>query len=124
LEESLVSTPIPPGAIRMLVILLTVATALIHIVLAFQFPEGPDAVFILNGLGYLGLVTLLYLPLLAKQRTWIRWLLLGYTILTIILWVLIGPKDLIWGYVDKLIEVTLVVLLWMEQQTLTQRRLV
>jgi hypothetical protein len=119
------STPIPPSGIRLLVILLTCATALIHLALAFQFPDGPDPIFILNGLGYLGLVTLLYLPVapLIPYRGWIRWTLFGYTCLTIILWILIGPKDFIWGYIDKLIEVSLAALLWMEQQTVSQRNL-
>jgi hypothetical protein len=118
------STPLPPSGIRLLVILLACATALIHLVLAFQFPDGPDPIFILNGLGYLGLVTLLYLPVapLSHYRGWIRWTLLGYTVLTIILWILIGPKELIWGYIDKLIEVCLAVLLWMEQQAFSPLR--
>jgi hypothetical protein len=56
------STPLPARVVRLLVILLTLATALIHMGLAFQIPNGPDFIFLLNGLGYLVLVTLLYWP--------------------------------------------------------------
>ena len=49
----------------------TLATALIHISLLF-----PDPVFIMNGLGYLGLLGGLYLPLpqLARWRVPMRWI--------------------------------------------------
>jgi hypothetical protein len=113
------------GTAQVGIIVLTIATALIHIYLAFQFPERPDPIFFLNGVGYWGLVTLLYLPLaqLDRYRSQIRWALMAYTALTLILWVLIGqgspltntPPNLV-AYIDKLIEVALLVLLWSEQQ--------
>ncbi len=112
------STPLPARVIRLLIILLTLATALIHMVVAFQIPNGPDFIFLLNGLGYLVLVTLLYWPppFVQPYRSLVRWTLFGYTALTILLWVLIGPRELL-GYLDKLIEAGLLVLLWMEQRT-------
>lgn len=102
---------------QMGVLILSLVTALIHIYLAFQFPNGTDIIFVLNGLGYLGLATLLYLPLpqLMRYRSLIRWVLMSYTALTIILWVLIGARNAI-AYFDKLIELALMVLLWIEQQ--------
>lgn len=92
------------------VILLTLATALIHLQLNF-----PDPVFILNGLGYLALLAALYLPLprLARYRNLVRWALVGYTTLTIFLWILVGARTTI-GYIDKLIEVALIALLVLE----------
>ena len=94
------------------IILLTIATALVHFTLLF-----PDVVFMLNGLGYLVLVAALYLPLapLAPYRTQIRWALMAYTAVTIILWVFMGARVTI-AYLDKLIEVILFVLLWLESQ--------
>lgn len=93
------------------IIVLTVATALIHLYLGVQgFP-----LFVLNGLGYLALLAALYLPVpqLARYRTIARWVLLGYTVLTILLWVLIGARTFL-GYSDKIIEVALAALLLLE----------
>jgi hypothetical protein len=89
---------------------LTLATAFIHLQLAF-----PDPVFILNGLGYLTLLAALYLPVsrLARYRNVVRWVLVGYTALTILLWVLFGARTPI-GYIDKAIEITLILLLLLE----------
>ena len=94
------------------IILLTVATAVIHFSLLF-----PDVLFILNGLGYLGLLAALYLPIpqLSNYRRLARWVLLGYTALTVILWVIMGSRILI-GYVDKAIEIVLIALLWLESR--------
>jgi hypothetical protein len=89
---------------------LTLATAFIHLQLAF-----PDPVFILNGLGYLTLLAALYLPVsrLARYRNAVRWVLVGYTALTIFLWILLGARTPI-GYIDKAIEITLILLLLLE----------
>jgi hypothetical protein len=103
--------------IQVAIIILTIATALIHLILSFWFPTGPDPIFILNGLGYVGLVVLLYgpLPQLAGYRRQIRWAFLLYTAVTILLWVVIGARSAI-AYIDKLIEAALFVLLWAEDQ--------
>jgi hypothetical protein len=63
-------------------------------------------------LGYLGLLTALQLPIpqLARFRSAVRLALVGYTALTIALYVLDTPGMTI-GYVDKAIEVALVTLL-------------
>ena len=97
-------------ALRVGIALLTLATALIHLQLAF-----PDPAFILNGLGYLTLLAALYLPLprVARYRNTVRWLLMGYAALTILLWILLGARTPI-GYIDKAIEVTLILLLLVE----------
>ena len=95
-------------ALRAGIALLTLGTALIHLQLAF-----PDPVFILNGLGYLTLLAVLYLPVLARYRNVVRWVLVGYAALTIFLWILIGARTPI-GYVDKAIEVALIALLLIE----------
>jgi hypothetical protein len=100
------------GPMQWGIILLTVATAVIHFSLLF-----PDALFILNGLGYLGLLAALYLPIsqLKSHRRLVRWVLLGYTALTVIPWVIMGSRILI-GYVDKAIEIVLIILLWLESR--------
>lgn len=94
-------------ALKAGIVLLTLATAVVHLQLNF-----PDPVFILDGLGYLALLAALYLPIpqLAGYRNAARWALVGYTALMILLWVLFGARTAI-GYADKLIEVLLITLL-------------
>jgi hypothetical protein len=98
------------GLLQAGIIILTIATALIHFTRNF-----PDPMFILNGLGYVGLLAALYLPLpIARDhRRTVRYILMGYTALTILLWVVMGAREPI-GYIDKIIEVALLGLLWLE----------
>ncbi len=90
--------------LRIAIIVLTLGTAITHMSLLF-----PDIVFILNGLGYLGLLGALYAPIpaLAGRRRQVRWALIGYTLLTIFLWVAFGLREPI-GYMNKFNEVLLV----------------
>ena len=98
------------SALRAGIVVLTLGTALIHLQLAF-----PDPVFILNGLGYLTLLAALYLPIprIARYRTLVRLVLIGYAALTIFLWVLLGLRTPV-GYIDKAIEIALIALLLVE----------
>ena len=100
------------GPLQIGIILLTVATAVTHFTLVF-----PSVLFILNGLGYLVLLAALYLPIpqLASYRGLIRWALLGYTALTVVLWVIGGSRTPI-AYIDKVIELALIMLLWLESR--------
>jgi hypothetical protein len=74
-----------------------------------------DVLFTLNGLGYLALLAALYLPVpIAKDnRSLVRIVFIGYTILGILAWVILGGSSLL-GYVTKAIEVALIVLLIIE----------
>jgi hypothetical protein len=100
------------------IFLLTLATAAIHLYLAFGaiaymgFNFG-IMLFILNGLGYLGLLAALQLPIpqLARFRGAARWVLVAYTALTIVLFFVMAPYYDFIGYVDKAIEVALIALL-------------
>ena len=98
------------ATLRAGIILLTLATALIHLQLAF-----PDPMFILNGLGYLALLAALYLPIpqLARYRNLVRWVFIGYTALTLTLWLIIGARTAI-GFISAAAEVALIVLLLLE----------
>jgi hypothetical protein len=100
------------GALQLGIIVLAVATAVIHIVLAI--PEGL-MMFYLNGAGYLVLTTALFLPQLKGLRKYVRWALIGFTAVTVIGWAAIGMRVPI-AYVDKLIELGLIVLLWMDMR--------
>jgi hypothetical protein len=99
------------SAVQIGIIILTLATALIHFSLLF-----PDYLFILNGLGYLTLLVAYFLPieLARKYHNLVRWLFIIFILATILGWVAIGDKS--WpagalGYVTKLIELGLLVLL-------------
>ena len=99
---------------------LVVATAAIHWSRALVDPEI-RVLFILNGLGYLALLAALYLPwppLIAWRRV-TRRVLMGYTVLTIVLFVVWGIMSGEWsgiGLLDKAIEVVLLILLWLEDR--------
>ena len=98
------------------IIILTVATAIIHLALAFYAMSLGDmttlAMFLLNGIGYLVLLAAYFLPLpLARDYPrLVRWAFIAFTAVTIIGWVAFGARNTI-GYIDKLIEVALIVLL-------------
>ena len=60
------------SALRTVIAVLTLVTALINLQLNF-----PDPVFILNGLGYLTLLAALYLPSLPRYRNAVRLIPVG-----------------------------------------------
>jgi hypothetical protein len=102
--------------IRLGIIVLTIATAIVHLYLGFQGLP----LFVLNGLGYLVLLAALYLPVpqLVPYRNLTRWVLVGYTLLTIVLWLVItGGASNATGYIDKVVEVLLIVLLVAEARS-------
>jgi hypothetical protein len=104
-------------SLQIVIILLTAATALIHLVLAYsiavQMGVQNSLMFAANGIGYLVLVAALYMPQFKKWQGIIRWLLIAFTAVTIIGWVAIGTRNTI-AYVDKLIEVAMIVLLFID----------
>ena len=104
-------------AIRIGVVVLTLITAIVHLSLLF-----PDPVFILNGLGYLTLLTALYLPnpRLTPYRRVVRWTLIGYATLTILLWIAIGERTVL-GYSTTADEVALIILLLIEGRRMRSR---
>ena len=109
-----------PSVLRLGGIVLTLTTAIIHLYLgSLGFP-----LFVLNGLGYLALLAALYLPIpqLTPYRRTIRWVLVGYTALTIILWLVItGGASTTIGYIDKIVEVLLIILLVAQARASRQR---
>jgi hypothetical protein len=102
------------GPLQWAIVLLTLYTAAVHIWLGVSIP---DTVFLLNGIGYLGLLGLLYLPIafVAPHRNLVRWLLIAYTAVTFFAWVFIGARSTV-AYIDKVSELALIVCLWLEWQ--------
>lgn len=108
------------GGLQMGVIVLTLATAAIHLLLGFvQLSMGMmgGVMFLANAVGYVGLLAALYLRLpiafLSQNRSLIRWVLVAFAAVTILGWVAIGARNMI-GYVDKAMEVGLIILLFVE----------
>ncbi len=100
------------GVLQIAILLLTAATAAIHLWLGIG---AGLPLFILNGLGYLALAAALYLPPLRAYQKWIRWALMAFTAVTVLAWVFIGERSAI-GYIDKLIEAALIGLLWIDRR--------
>jgi hypothetical protein len=115
------------------IVLLVVFTAVLHLAAAFDkalFPESPDPLFILNGLGFLGLLGAYFLPIkFFQDHHKLVWsALFGYAILTIVAWLVIWvgfsvirdgipffSHDSIYGVPAKIAEVALLGLLWSEK---------
>lgn len=113
------TTNAPTGlALKIVVSLLTVITAVIH--LSFGVP-----LFVLNGLGYLGLLVLLYAPLapLRPVQPIVRWVLVGYTALTVVLYFLAGPPFDTLGLATKAVEVLLIIALVVEARRVATARI-
>ncbi|MEM7117252.1 MAG: hypothetical protein AAF614_32765 [Chloroflexota bacterium] len=105
------------GTMQYAAIALAVITAVIHLALSGTF----GILFVLNGLGFLGLIGLYYFghmisPQILSYRSQIRWILIGYTALTVILYFVMNPNALsnALGLITKAVEVALIVLLLRE----------
>ena len=102
------------------IILSTLATAFLHLSLFSKM--GPDPI-VLNGLGYLVLLGAYFLPipLFQQRHKTVWWVLAGYTILTVVLWVIMGDKNFVMGtssaigYFAKAAEVVLLAFLWSDK---------
>ncbi len=111
------------------IIILILITGLLHLAAAFDkqlFPGGPDPLFILNGLGYLGLLGAYFLPIpfFQQRHELVRRVIMGYAVITILAWiwiwviqsVILGPHgffdhDSLYGVPSKISEVILLFLL-------------
>lgn len=102
------------------IIVFCLATAFLHLSL---LPEmGPDPIA-LNGFGYLALLGAYFLPIpfFQERHNLVWWALFGYTLLTIILWVILGDKQFVpgtssaIGYYAKAAEVFLLAFLWADK---------
>jgi hypothetical protein len=116
------------------IIVLVVAAAVLHFAAALDrtlFPDGPDPLFILNGLGYLGLLGAYFLPIpfFQARHKLVWWALVAYILLTIVAWLVIWvginvisngvaffSRDSLYGVPAKLIELTLLYLLWRDRE--------
>jgi hypothetical protein len=105
----------------------------LHLSAAFDrllFPEGPDLLFVLNGLGYLALLGFYFLPIpFFQEKHKLAWLgLAGFAVLTIFAWLVIWvgfsvvregvpffSHGSIYGVPAKIAEFVLLALLWADK---------
>ena len=98
------------------IIVLTIATALIHLFLAAVFPPM-RLLFILNGVGFLALLVSYFLPQLSNYRNLINGALITFAAVTVVgYFVVNGIKPDPLGWITKLIEIALIVLLGLDRR--------
>ena len=116
------------------IIIAALVTAILHLAAAFDkilFPDSPDPLFILNGLGYLGLLGTYFLPIafFQQKHNLVRQGFIGFALLTIAAWIFIWviqyviiqgtpffSHDSIYGVPAKIAEVVLIFLLRNDKQ--------
>lgn len=116
------------GLVQIGIVITALTTAFIHWYLAISMLRDNQSpvLFFLNGLGYLSLLIALFLPrsiverflpsrLARLYRPVVRYTFMGYTLLTIILWWVMGPMITPIAIIDKTVEITLLVLLWLDR---------
>jgi hypothetical protein len=106
------------GALDLGIMLFTLITAVVHIYM-WTFPDEELRIwFLLNGIGYVGLLIALYLPQLYPLRQVICYVMIAYAALTVVLYIFLGqPYDMV-GVGTKIIEVLLIVMLFVKSRRL------
>jgi hypothetical protein len=113
------------GLLQIGILVLGLITAIVHLVLLnmmmINFTGQIDILFTLNGLGYLALLAAYFLPVpfLQNRRNLVRWVFILYTAATILAWFMLsfsrGQANTL-GYVTKLVEAALIVLLLLDRR--------
>lgn len=117
------------------ILIAALATAFLHLAAAIDkqlFPDGPDPLFILNGLGYLGLLGAYFLPIpfFQQKHELVRKGFMAFAVITILAWVWIWviqyviiqhtpffSHDSLYGVPAKIAEVILLILLSGDKQS-------
>ena len=98
---------------RLAIILLTLATAIVHgVVLNLQMGHL-DPKFTLNGLGYLALLGAFVFRFPPGREVLVHYTLMAFALVTILAWAAIGERSVL-GYSTKLVEVLLIFFLWID----------
>jgi predicted flap endonuclease-1-like 5' DNA nuclease len=108
--------------LQWIIILLAFATAIIHIFLgvsSWGTNSTMGAMFVLDGIGYIVIVSLLYFSgRTGRGRSTMRWILIAYTLLTLILYFVFNGSESFsspLGLATKAIEVVLIILLLLDR---------
>lgn len=106
--------PIQIGSLHIAIATCTLATAFMHLYLATQPDANLRFWFLLDGLGYLGLLIVFFLPRFAPQHHMISFLLMGYAVLTVVLGFILSQSFDILDYIPNAIEPVLAALAFYE----------
>jgi len=116
------------------IIIAALVTAVLHLLAAFDkqlFPDSPDPLFILNAIGYLGLLGAYFLPIpfFQQRHNLVRQGLIAFAVITIGAWifiwviqyVIIGGEnffahDSLYGVPAKIAEIALIFFLRADRQ--------
>ena len=111
------------------IIITALITAFLHLAAAFDkqlFPDGPDPLFLLNALGFIGLLGAYFLPIafFQQKHELVRKGFMLYAVITIVAWLVIWvgfyvirdghsffDHDSIYGIPAKISEVLLILFL-------------
>ncbi len=104
------------GFLQALIAAAALVTTVIHFYLGIKFT---DPLFLLNAFGYVGLAGLYLLPIgfFQPYRGVVRWVLMAYALLTIVLWAVMNGKFDAPGIAAKSAEVLMIVLLYLDRKT-------
>ena len=104
------------GILHALLIAAALVTAGIHLYLGLKYS---DVLFLLNSLGFVGLTALYLLPIkqLQPYRGLVRWVLIGYSLLTIIMWAIMNGKFDALSIAAKSAEVLIIILLFLDRKS-------
>lgn len=99
--------------IRAIVVILTLYTGVVHLVVLNL--GGLEPLFILNGLGYFGLLGALLLRFPASMQRLLHYAYMAYAAVTIVAWAIMNGdfSDPI-GVSTKTVEVLLIIFLWLD----------
>jgi hypothetical protein len=95
------------GSLQVAITVCILAATFMHLYAAIQPNEDFRFWFLPEGLGYLGLFVAFFLPQLAPRHHIISFILAGYSVLTIVLWFVLGQPDEFVGYIMSAIELVL-----------------
>lgn len=103
---------------HIIIIVSNLATAFLHVTLF------PDIMFTLNGLGFAGLLGAYFLPIpfFQARKNLVWWVLTGYTLLTMLLWGIMGQKVFTFGtssatgYYALVAEIVMLIFLWIDKK--------
>src|SRR5574341_405776 len=113
------------SVLRYAIIVLTLITAVVHLYLGASSLSNPEMsplniLWLLNGLGYLGLLGGLFLniPFLAGRKTWVLYAFMLFAAVTIIAWIFLSGEDMggILAYITKVDEFVLILALFLYQR--------
>ncbi len=106
------------GGIQILLIAAALITGVIHLGLGSDFLANiGDIMFLLNGIGFIGLAALYLLPLafLKPYHEIVRWVFAGYSALTVILWVVMNGHLEPAGIAAKLAEIAIIAVMLIDR---------